>query len=155
MVVVGVDGSAGSRAALAFALDEGARRRCWLRVVTAFEPASYRGVADAEVEGEVVRRTREFVNEVLDRLRRDGPVVPLSIVAVAGPAGTVLVAESEGSALLVVGHSGRGLLARAAQGSVGRFCVLNASCPVTIVPWSGPGVRTPAGEALLTGAALP
>lgn len=133
MVVVGVDGSVGSRAALAHALDDGARRRCWLRVVTAFEPALFPEVSEAELEYEAVRRTRTLVNDVLGRRRRaDGP--PVSIVAVAGAPGAVLVTESEGAALLVVGHRGRGVLASAVLGSVALHCVLNASCPVTVVP---------------------
>lgn len=132
MVVAGVDGSAGSRAALAHALDDAARRRCWLRVVAAFEPALFPELPEAELEAEVVRRTRGVVNDVLGH-RRGPDTPPVSIVAVAGPPGAVLMTESEGAALLVVGHRGRGVLASAVLGSVTLHCLLNASCPVTVV----------------------
>jgi nucleotide-binding universal stress UspA family protein len=60
--------------------------------------------------------------------------VPISVVAVAGPPGATLVSESEGAALLVVGHRGRGALAGTILGSVGLHCLRHASCPVTVVP---------------------
>lgn len=143
MVVVGVDGSAESRAALAHALDEATRRRCWLRVVTAFEPALFPDVGEAELEGEVVRRTREIVNEVLAGYRTVAGAAPISIVAVPGPPGAALVRESEGAVLLVVGHRRRGALAGTVLGSVGLYCVHHASCPVAVVP-----VVRPDGRAL-------
>jgi nucleotide-binding universal stress UspA family protein len=153
MVVVGVDGSGESRAALAHALDEAARRRCWLRVVTAFEPALFPDVAEAELEGEVVRRTRQIVNEVLARHHVGGGPVPVSIVAVPGPPGDALVRESVGTALLVVGHRRRGALASAALGSVGLYCVRHAACPVTVVSADRPDGHAPQGTDPVFGAA--
>jgi nucleotide-binding universal stress UspA family protein len=155
MVVVGVDGSAESRAALAHALDEAVRRRCWLRVVTAFEPALYPDIAEAELEGEVVRRTREIVNEVLAGHAVGAGPVPVSIVAVPGPPGVALVRESEGTALLVVGHRRRGALTGVLLGSVGLYCVRAASCPVTVVPAGRPDGRILPEADHLSGAASP
>lgn len=152
MVVVGVDGSGGSRAALAQALDEAARRRCWLRVVTAFEPALWPDVAEAELAGEVVRRTRGIVNEVRAGSPVDAGGVPVSVVAVPGPPGVALVRESEGAALLVVGRRRRGALAGTVLGSVGSYCLRRASCPVTVVPAVGRDVRTAPGSARTPGA---
>ena len=155
MVVVGVAGSAESRAALAHALDEAARRRCWLRVVTAFEPALFPDVAEAELEGEVVRRTREIVNEVLAGHAVGTGSVPVSIVAVPGPPGVALVRESDGAALLVVGHRRRGALAGTVLGSVGLYCVRHASCPVTVVPAVRPDGRALPENDPVSGTASP
>jgi nucleotide-binding universal stress UspA family protein len=44
--------------------------------------------------------------------------------------------------LLVVGHRGRGGIARACLGSVGLQCVLHAACPVVVVrPTAAPAAR--------------
>ena len=61
--------------------------------------------------------------------------VPIRSVIVRGFAGAVLV---EGAArpgdLLVVGSGRRGRLARLRRGSVRRYCLAHARCPVLVVP---------------------
>lgn len=148
-VVVGVDGSAGSRLALRFALSEAARRRVGLRVVSAHPPSSYWvgewDVSPPDVAGEIETETRRRAQAVLDEAL-EGPAaagaagaVPVEVVVAVGSPATVLVEQSRRAELLVVGHRGRGGLASVVLGSVGLGCVLHAECPVTVVP--GPAVE--------------
>jgi len=59
--------------------------------------------------------------------------VPVEILALPGAPARVLIEQSQGAALLVVGHRGRGGFKSAMLGSVGMQCVLHATCPVTVV----------------------
>jgi nucleotide-binding universal stress UspA family protein len=59
--------------------------------------------------------------------------VPVEVRAVGGSPGRVLVDQSDGADLLVVGHRGRGGFRSSMLGSVGLQCVLHASVPVTVV----------------------
>mgnify|MGYP003494841204 CR=1 FL=1 len=52
----------------------------------------------------------------------------------SGQPGRVLVEESAGAALLVVGSQGYGGLVGSLIGSVSRYCLHHALCPVAIVP---------------------
>ncbi|MFC5992879.1 universal stress protein [Pseudonocardia hispaniensis] len=140
-VVVGVDGSASSRQALAYALADAARRGVGVRVVSVFPPPDYRAVAygmtappstediAADIETSVRATVAEVVTEQGDPVGR----VPVEVLAVPGTAAEVLVAESKDAQLLVVGHRGRGGFASVLLGSVGLHCVLHASCSVTVV----------------------
>ena len=144
-VVVGIDGSDGSRAALEFAMDEAARRGAAVRVVwaipeTGYWAASYGmspdpGRGAGRGPGEV---GRQMVDDVV--AGRDGALtdVPVEVWAVPGPAAAVLVEQAAEADLLVVGHRGRGALRSAVLGSVGMQCVLHAPGPVTVVPHAAP-----------------
>jgi nucleotide-binding universal stress UspA family protein len=140
-IVVGVDGSPGSRAAFEYALEEAARREAPLSVVAAvpmpeFLAASYAAYVppppSAEVLDEVRRETERFVDDILAaRGGRGG--LSINIEVRTGRPGEIVVDAADGADLLVVGHRGRGAVASALLGSVGLYCVLHARCAVTIV----------------------
>jgi nucleotide-binding universal stress UspA family protein len=68
----------------------------------------------------------------------------------SGPVGRALVDSAAGADLLIIGHRGHGALSSAILGSVGLYCVLHATGPVTIVPsdWKPAQVRSvPAASA--------
>jgi len=141
-VVVGVDGSPGSRAALEYAMTEAARRGALLRVVAAvtlpqFWATSYGMYVPpppGDIVGDVRQEAQRFVDEVAAaRSDAAGPVA-ISVEARAGRPGEVLVDAAEGADLLVVGHRGRGAMPSVLLGSVGLYCLLHAGCPVTVVP---------------------
>jgi len=156
-VVVGVDGSTGSRAALLFALEEAARRQVGVRVVSALLPPQHwpdaYGLAAPPTIGEMKNDLRVAARRMVDDIvaeRSSLAGVPVELHEVEGRPATVLVEHSRGADLLVVGHRGRGGLASAMLGSVGLQCVLHAECPVAVVP-TGPqpqpiGQKAEAGE---------
>ena len=139
-VVVGVDGSPESGAAIEFAMQEAVRRRAWLRVVAAAQLPEYwtiaYGTADLPSPEEVIADTKRVARQTLDAVVTAHPelaAVEFDVEAVAGSPGPVLVEASEGADLLVLGHRGRGAVRSALLGSVGLHCVLHATCPVTVV----------------------
>jgi nucleotide-binding universal stress UspA family protein len=152
MVVVGVDGMAPSRAALRYALAEGYRRGALVRVVWAYDPGerwatgygSAMPLTATHPAGELAARARRMLDELVTAapgLRS----VPVQLRMLPGNAAGVLLAASRDAELLVIGHRGRGGLARALLGTVGLHCAMHAGCPVTIVPAGEPDVGSGTG----------
>lgn len=144
-IVVGIDGSAGARAALAWALAEAARRGADLEVVHAFPVEVSWTDAHLLDSGNVdaIRSdTRTRAEATVAEVRAEGavPAGPgVQVVVVAGPPAAELVQRSDGAALLVVGSRGRGALRSALAGSVALHCAAHARCPVVVVhPESAP-----------------
>ena len=137
-IVVGVDGSTGSRAALVAAVEEAARTGAAMDVVAAYSAADYwtdlgTVVVPPAAEGhdEVKRQTEALVEEVLAAHAGTAPAVRLHIVV--GPAGDVLVHHAHGARLLVVGSRGQGALGGLLLGSIALHCAMHASVPVLVV----------------------
>jgi nucleotide-binding universal stress UspA family protein len=138
-VVVGVDGTEESRAALRYAIADAARRGARVRAVRAFEPPDDRpgpaGLSRPPTLEELTNRHDAGAPALAECGATDpgAGTVPLELVALPGSPGTVLVHQARDADLLVLGHRGRGPLTSALLGSVGLTCVLHARCPVTIV----------------------
>jgi nucleotide-binding universal stress UspA family protein len=150
VVVVGVDGSAGSQAALSWAADEARLRRTRLRAVHAWTfpyPAAggadfvwgypyLGGSIDAVLGSDLDDHYRAAV-ELLARLIADAAVerddLEIERRAVEGPAASVLVHAVAANDLLVVGSRGHGGIAGLLLGSVSQQCAHHAPCPVVIV----------------------
>ena len=150
-VVVGVDGSDRSRAALAAAVDEAGRRGADVVAVAAYDLGDWRGLPDVvlpsveEVRADVLRGVEEMVQEVLAGTGHSGVPTPhVRIEVMRGAAADLLVEMADEADLLVVGSRGRGTLRGLLLGSVALHCVLHATCPVLVVhPESG---RAPADQ---------
>jgi len=135
-VVVGVDGTAGSRAALAFALEEGLARGVTVEVVTTWllGPALSDIAVPSTFEEEQAKAERcqeAALAAVMPDLQRQ-PVV--SRVVLHSYGGHALVDAAHDAAMLVVGSGRKRLLARALLGSVSEYCVRHATVPVVVVP---------------------
>ena len=96
-IVVGVDGSDGSRAALEFALDEAARRGAAVRVVLAMPETDYWATAYAmspslaeELSNGLEKVGREMVDDALRERGGAGPDIPVEVLALGGSPGHVL-----------------------------------------------------------------
>lgn len=136
-VLVGVDGSAGSRAALAAAVDEAARGGAALDVVAAYALADHWTDLSTvllpsvdRIRDGVLQRTERMVEEVL---ARSGAAPAVRVHAVEGPAAEVLVDRARQAELLVVGGHGRGALSGLLLGSVALHCAMHAPGPVLVV----------------------
>lgn len=151
-VVVGVDGSPGSRTALEYALEEAARRGARLRAVSAAQLPDYwamaYGLAAPPPISDIVDGFRGAAQAQVDEVVAAHPGlasrVPVSVEARAGAPADVLLEAADGADVLVLGHRGRGAVRSAVLGSVGLRCVLHAACPVTIV--KAPPVREPVDD---------
>lgn len=137
VIVVGVDHSAGAKEALRFARQEAELRQATLRAVHAWQ-FGYLGVTGIEgslpaVGGEL-HEFRAAAAAALDATLRE--VIPDAEVerrVVEGAPAAVLLAESRGADLLVVGSRGHGGFAQLLLGSVSQQCAHHAECPVVIV----------------------
>jgi nucleotide-binding universal stress UspA family protein len=148
-IVVGVDGSESSQAALRFALDEARLRRATLRVVHVFvlpiseaapdpfllEFPSVPAVEFAAIADDLKSSAESLIDDALDKvLGKEAVDVTLERVAVEGSPAPALLDEAEGADLLVVGSRGHGRLREILLGSVSHECAQHATCPVAIVP---------------------
>lgn len=140
-IVVGVDGSEQSRAALEWAMDEATLRSASLEVVCAFHlPSGWLGMGEAMGASVPVTITESdveaYARATLDRML-DGLAVPAEVKlvrsAVPGHAAHALVNASADADLLVVGTRGHGDVGSVLLGSVGMHCVHHATCPVVVV----------------------
>ncbi|GAA0922573.1 universal stress protein [Pseudonocardia zijingensis] len=115
-IVVGVDDSPGSRAALDHALRKAAWRDASVEVITALAPPEFwlplagpPAIALDDVRKEMRERTAETVREVAEQLEGTLPQTPpVTISAVVGSAAEALIQAAEGAELLVVGSRGHG-----------------------------------------------
>jgi nucleotide-binding universal stress UspA family protein len=136
MIVVGVDGSTCARDALRFALDEARLRNGALRVVTAWHvpPMAYSGGFAPVVDPREYEEYAETVGrQALAALREEREGVDVQCVTKEGQAARVLLEQSQGADLLVVGSRGHGGFAGLLLGSVGQQVAHHAACPVVIV----------------------
>ncbi len=136
-IMVGVDGSVPSAAALRFAAEEARVRGARLRVVHAWHLPLLPGgeTSGADLEYVELRRAdaERLLTEAVAEIRLEAEGVEIDSAAVEGRAAKVLVDEARDADLLVVGSRGRGGFAGLLLGSVGQQCAQHAICPVAIV----------------------
>lgn len=133
-VVVGVDGSEPSLAALRFGFAAAARRGVPVHAVHTYQPPSEPWLADARYDPEEIEAAeRHRLDGWLGPVREEFPDVPVHPVVMAGhPAGR-LVDLAAGAGLLVVGSRGRGGFTGLLLGSVSQQVIRHAECPVAVV----------------------
>lgn len=136
-IVVGVDGSEHSRAALRWALQEASLRRAPVLAVHGWsQPMLASGTFAATVPPTEAfeEGARELVDAELARAGDEAPGVAVeSRTVCAGGARAVLEASS-GASLVVVGARGRGGFAGLLLGSVSQQVAHHAECPVVVLP---------------------
>jgi nucleotide-binding universal stress UspA family protein len=132
-IVVGVDGSVPSKAALAWALRQARLTGAVVEAVTAWEFPSVTGypvrVADVDWEG----LATETLSDAIAGVTAGGEPVKITAKVMKGNAAQVLLRESAGADLLVVGSRGHGGFVEALLGSTGQHCVQHATCPVVVI----------------------
>jgi nucleotide-binding universal stress UspA family protein len=136
-IVVGVDGSSSSRKALTWAAAEAADHGAELVVLNVWEhtllpPAGSVSVSEHYVPDTSQRTTGDLLQVIKEELGEDPPVPVRAHVRQGRPA-KVLIDESTGADLLVVGHRGHGGFAGLVLGSVSQHVAAYAKCPVVVV----------------------
>jgi nucleotide-binding universal stress UspA family protein len=138
-IVVGVDGSDGSRRALAWAADEARRRSDDLVVVHAWHIPSAAGPLGNELAilsaDELASSAAAVADAMADEARAlAGPGVKVTAEAPEGSAAGEPTRLAHDADLLVVGSRGLGGFRGLLLGSVSQQCAHHARCPIVIVP---------------------
>lgn len=135
-VVVGVDGSEDSLAAVAFAGFEAERAEAVLHVVHTWQdPAVYlpMGLAAGAVGEQVEEVERLVLAESAAGLAEEYPDLVVHQELVKDKPAAALLRLAHDAELLVVGSRGRNGVTRMLLGSVSHTVVLHAPCPVVVV----------------------
>jgi nucleotide-binding universal stress UspA family protein len=131
-VVVAVDGSPASGAALDWAIDEAARRKLPLHLVHAFG-VDYSMVARPALAPDGVSVDDEILDAGLARAHSLAPALQVTAEADTGYPSPALVELSDRADTIVLGARGRGALRGALLGSVSLQVAMHARCPVVVV----------------------
>lgn len=136
-IVVGVDSSRESSAALGWAIEQARRTGALLHVVTAWElptavgapvPLPQNFVPAALAHAAAEAQVREALADASD--------VPFEITVIEGHPRAVLLDAAKDADLLVVGRRGHSTWSGATLGSVSEACARHSACPVVIVSHS-------------------
>lgn len=136
-VVVGVDGSETSQAALAFAFAQASSRNVGLTVVHTWQVDGVEGAAASltwSVDfAQLGEQERSVLAEALAGFGELYPDVDVRRHVAQGHPSEELGRLSQGACLLVVGTRGRGTVAGWLKGSVSQAVLRAAHCPVVVV----------------------
>ncbi len=152
-ILVGVDGSAASKAAVAWATRDAAMRNISLTLVHVVVPVVPSSSVSPEVsmpsdffrwqEDQAVRVLDEARNTVAESSHGAAPAMVHSVVLHGGAVAT-LVDLSKDADMIVVGSRGMGAFSRALLGSVSTGLVHHAHCPVAVIHEDAPEVAADA-----------
>lgn len=138
-IVVGVDGSETSRAALRWAIEEAVRHGSAVEAVHAWHQEVYQtgpytfdvGMTDPTIHRGAAER---LLNAVVDGQDQSGLASPVHRLLVNDSAAHALLESAKGADLIVVGSRGRGGFVGLLLGSVSQQVVHHALCPVVVIP---------------------
>lgn len=137
-IVVGVDGSEGSKQALNWAVRQAELTGGWVEALIAWDVPQFHGALgwmppsssdEAALEG----RAQSEVTSAVEGAVAAHPTVQVSTVVRYGTPASVLLEASRDAALLVVGSRGLGGFKGLLLGSVAQHCVQHAHCPVLVL----------------------
>jgi nucleotide-binding universal stress UspA family protein len=146
-VVVGVDGSVDSVAALRFAFEAAERQQVGVTVVHTWDLDSDVDLTAASLAWSVdwdqaEEQERALVAEEMAGFAAEFPTVDVRRHVVRGHPVAELVRQSENAALLVLGTRGRGSVKGMVLGSVSQKVLHDAHCPVAVIPSTQPAAET-------------
>jgi len=141
-IVVGVDGSETSRAALRWAIEEAESHGSSVEAVHAWHQSVYIGGAygaygleASMIDPTIYRDAGErLLNAVVDAENESGLASPVRRLLVNEAPAHALLESAKGADLIVVGSRGRGGFAGLLLGSVSQQVVHHAPCPVVVIP---------------------
>jgi nucleotide-binding universal stress UspA family protein len=138
-IIVGVDGSDNSRAAMRWAYDEAAHHGASLTAVMVWHspvlPMSppYGSLPPEGYETQPEREAATVLEQLTADLDTRKPAVDVRTSMQKGNPAKVLIELSGGADLLVVGSRGHGGFAGMLLGSVSQHLVAHAACPVVVI----------------------
>lgn len=140
-VVVGVDASPASTAAVGYAFGAARQRGLPLIAVRAWSPDRPGDPADRSVDPEAIWGTktlaeflaRRSLDRALARWRPEFGDVAVHATIVRGDPAQVLIAQSHGAALLVIGSRARGHLRGTVSGSVSQALLRDGHSPLAVI----------------------
>ena len=137
-VVVGIDGSDHSRAALEWAAAEAVRRNAQLRIVHALGMplivSAHGGAARFDPTPEIHGQASGMLGEAEAHVRELHPGVETELLTAMEDAPPALLRQSHPHDLIVVGTRGMGTFKSMFVGSVSVRVAAHAPCPVVVVP---------------------
>lgn len=151
-LVVGVDGSESSLAAVDWAVDEAARRGLPLRLVHASLWERYEAAVPQEDSPEHASEqsmAEHVVASAAERARRRNPDVKATTDILPEEAADALLHEGDTAFAVVTGTRGRGGIKGLLLGSVGLTVAARAHCPVIVVRGDRAGLAGTHGRVLL------
>src|SRR5262245_44667025 len=133
-VVVGVDGSEGSKAALRWAECEARLRNAKLRVVHAWQFPYFGDFAGMAASSGTLDELEKAARDLLDHSIEDAGLATsgsnnVEPILAQGDAASILLEAAAEANLLVVGSRGRGGFTGLILGSVSQQCAHYAHCP--------------------------
>ena len=132
-MLLGVDGTIASEAAIALAFDEAARRGSGLLALHAWTDVGIPPLLGTDWWYDRQAEAREIVAERLAGWQEKYPDVHVDRRVVCDVPSHALIAESRNAQLVVVGSRGRGGFASTWLGSVGSAVAQSANVPVLVV----------------------
>jgi len=133
-IVVGVDGSAHSLAALRWACDEARLRHDSLELVAAWSiPSATFDIASEDVVQALQDAADEAIQSARNEVARWAPDLEVNSEVCQGQPARILVDRAESAELLVLGSRGRGDFKALLLGSVSQECSHHSPVPLVIV----------------------
>jgi nucleotide-binding universal stress UspA family protein len=132
-IVVGIDGSLLSVAALRWAIGQARLTGADVHAVTGWEVPITIMVVPTYVEADYARDAQQVLERAVAEVQQTEPDVRIETHLIQKRPALALAAAAEGAQLLVIGSHGRGELPGMHLGSVASYCVHHAPCPVVVV----------------------
>lgn len=138
-ILVGVDGSDSSQAALRWAYDEAIHHGASLTVLMTWQPPAlpmsppYGSLTDKDYQNQPRTDALELLDRYVAELGTGTTEVDVRTSVEEGNPAKVLIERSEEADLLVVGSRGRDGFIGMLLGSVSQHLVTHAQCPVVVI----------------------
>ena len=134
-IAVGVDGSAPSKLALRWAdYLAPAMGGAQIRAVIAWHsPSTYGWASSAPADWNPEADATRCLSEAVDAVFPAGRPLGMDLIVREGRAAKVLIEQSKGASMLIVGSRGRGGFPELLLGSVSLACAEHADCPVLVL----------------------
>jgi len=132
-IVVGTDGSTSSILALEWAARQAEHIHATLEIVAAWEWPTNFGWSFFPEGYDPAGDLHKMLGPIVASLQSAHPDVAMSSKIVEGHPAPVLIEESKGAELLVVGSRGHGEFVGMLIGSTSEHCVAHAACPVVVI----------------------